>query len=35
MEISSSASSYFLKVNIRNTRISNMFRMNNKDTRTI
>ena len=33
MEISSSASSYFLKVNI-NTRISNMFKMNNKDTRT-
>ena len=31
MEISNSASSYFLKVNIRNTKISNMFKINNKD----
>ena len=34
MEISNSASSYFLKVNIRNTRILNMFKINNKGART-
>ena len=34
MAIWNSANSHFLKVNIRNTRIANMFKINNKDTRT-
>ena len=34
MKISKSASSYFLKVNLRNTRVSNIFKINNKDIRT-
>ena len=34
MEIWNSANSYFLKVNLRNTKISNMFKINNKDART-
>ena len=34
MKVSNSANPYFLKVNMRNTRISSMFKINNKDART-